>query len=368
MSSEVYYQKKDKIYRVQKHVWRPKKVKIWLLIPLVAMLALGIYGIISAVGMEKIGEIEYDVKGDVDYKVYLKENNYYTEKFLGRDMQYIANLINVVNADFSYQLMTDGLWNGTYSYQIVATAKATERNDATKVLYENTEVLKESGVQLVTSDTITIRDNVDIDYPKYNEYMQNFRAEFGLAADCVLDLQLIVKTEGAIETTDALTMKIPLSNQTTDITVDTKALNRSEKVGTGRIELYVKSWPLLAVGSAIAAISLILIVIVCYYYATRYNNDLYEKALHKILKDYDTDIVDCQNSIAEYEDVAYVNGIREMLDVSYKLSSPIVFAEVESGNKAYFVVNDGVNGITYRYTVSRAYQNHLAANGEKEEF
>lgn len=64
-----------------------------------------------------------------------------------------------------------------------------------------------------------------------------------------------------------------------------------------------------------------------------------------------------------------VRGVRaenfkELLDASQAESSPIVFLEVVPGEKAYFVVN-GVN-TTYRYTLSRAYQDRLAASGEKE--
>ena len=57
-------------------------------------------------------------------------------------------------------------------------------------------------------------------------------------------------------------------------------------------------------------------------------------------------------------------NFKELLDASRRESSPIVFLEVVPGEGFTSSVN-GVN-TTYRYTLSRAYQDRLAASGEKE--
>ena len=57
-------------------------------------------------------------------------------------------------------------------------------------------------------------------------------------------------------------------------------------------------------------------------------------------------------------------SFKELLDAQNLENTPIVFLEVEPGNKAYFIVN-GAN-TTYRFTLSRAYQNHLKETGESE--
>ena len=56
------------------------------------------------VQLETINSIYYNEKSDLDYKVYLKENNYFQEKYLGKDRQYIAGLIDYISADFKYEL------------------------------------------------------------------------------------------------------------------------------------------------------------------------------------------------------------------------------------------------------------------------
>lgn len=361
---QIEYIKADKVYKTKKQPWQPRKVRMWLLLPLVLLMLLGGYVVLTTIGVESTGLTEYKVAGDIDYKVYLKDNDYYSEKFLEPGMQYIANLISVVRADFTYQLEADESIDANYQYEIVAEAKATDRGDKSKVLYERTDVLKDGKIVPVEGGEVKISDNVDVDYRKYSDYLKTFRTDFGIAANCFLDLKMIVKVDGAIKTEDTLVMNIPLSDQTVDIAIDTKAINREEKVGEETKAVYVKNWPLLAVGAVILVTSLIIAIIIVRMYQTRYDDNLYEKALHKILKEYDTYIVNATQTLYELENVMRVENFKELLDASQAESSPIVFLEVVPGAKAYFVVN-GAN-TTYRYTLSRAYQDKLATNGEKE--
>lgn len=364
MRSDIDYVKNDKVYRAKQGAWQPRKVRVWLLIPLILLMVLGGYVVFNSIGAESRGLTEYDVTGGIDYQVYLRDNDYYSEKYLEPGMQYIANLISVVRADFDYELTADDNIDANYEYEIVATARATDRGDKSKVLYEKVDTLKRGKITPVEGGTIKIEDKVDIDYRKYSEYMRTFRNDFGLAANCFIDLKMIVKVDGVIRTEDVLAMNIPLSDQTVDITIDTKAINREETVGTEQKEVYIRNLPLLIVGGAIILASLGLIVIILYLHGTRYNDNLYEKALHKLLKEYDTYIVNATETIYELSNVMRVENFKELLDASQAENSPIIFLEVVPGEKSYFVVN-GVN-TTYRYTLSRAYQDRLAANGEEE--
>ena len=51
--------------------------------------------------------ISYDESGAVDYKVYLFENDFFEEEYLGKDQAYVASLIDDVKADFQYTLDMD---------------------------------------------------------------------------------------------------------------------------------------------------------------------------------------------------------------------------------------------------------------------
>lgn len=364
MRSDAQYVKKDKVYKTKKRFWRPRYVTLWLLVPLVLFCILGGYCIFSGVGTETEGAIDYQVEGNIDYKIYLKDNDYYSEKFLGPGMQYIASLINVVHADFEYIFSANDDLRVEYEYKIVAETKVTDRSDASKVLYDASEDIVKLKMGDTENGEIEIREGVDIDYSKYNQKMREFRTTFGVAADCTLVLKMVINTDGAVKNEEVMAMSIPLSEQTVDISMDAEGLSRSGRIGDVTQVMYVTNGPMLVVGAVIVIVSLVLMGFVIYYYVTRFDDDRYEKALHKILKEYDTYIVEANGTVYEMENVVRVMSFKELLDAQNLENTPIVFLEVEPGNKSYFIVN-GAN-TTYRFTLSRAYQDNLREEGEEE--
>ena len=86
MSKDAAYIKGDKIYKTRKAGWRPRRITLWLLLPLVIFLVLGGYCIFSGIGVEDEGTVGWSIDGKIDYKVYLKDNDYYEEKYLGPNM------------------------------------------------------------------------------------------------------------------------------------------------------------------------------------------------------------------------------------------------------------------------------------------
>lgn len=358
--SEVYY------IRKRSPITPVRRVPLWVLIPLLFLMVLGGYLVFNAIGTETTGQITYEVGGEIDYQVNLKENDYYTEKYLGPGLQYIANIINTIRADFDYILEADGEFNATYEYEIVAKAVATDRNDKNQILYEKAEILKSSEIKPVENGTIVISDNATIDYNHYNNYMRDFRSDFGIAANCFLDLQLIVKVNGAIETDDILAMHIPLSDQTINIGISAEEITREEKVGEAKQELYIKDTSLLMVGVAMVISSLAISIIIIYLYVTRFGDNWYAEAEHKIFKNYDTRIVTIGGDFYEPEDTVRVESFTELLDASDTENAPIQYYNVDPDYKSYFVVK-GMN-TTYRYTLSRAYQDNLRKTGQGKEF
>ncbi len=366
---EIKYIKPDEEYHLKRRAPIPpvRNVPLWVLVPLLLLMVLGGWLVFNGIGKETTGLVEYAVKGDIDYQVYLKENEYYTEKYLGPGLQYIASIISTIRADFDYAWEADEAIDANYQYEIIATAKATDRSDTTRVLYEKTDVLKTSEIKPLENGTITINDNVNVDYNQYNEYMRGFRSDFGIAANCFMDLKLVVKVDGAVKTEDVLAMNIPLSDQTINIGISAEELNREEKVGEAQVRFYTKDLSILIIGGVMAVSSLIISIIVIYLYATRFGDNWYAEGLHNIFKKYDTRIVSVgDTTFYEPEDTVRVESFTELLDASENEGAPIQFFDVDPDYKAYFVVK-GMN-TTYRYTFSRAYQDQLRKSGEAKEF
>ena len=76
---------------------RSKWIRIQALVIVAVTLIVALVGI-AYNGTNKNYYINYVEDGSVDYKVYLKENNFYSDSYLGKDQVYVAGLIDKVAA------------------------------------------------------------------------------------------------------------------------------------------------------------------------------------------------------------------------------------------------------------------------------
>lgn len=371
--TDIRYEKNDKVYHVKKQRLSVKKWVTFLVLPSLLFLIFGFFCIMnsfSSKGDKK--PVSYNESGKIDYKVYLKENNYYEEKFLGKDMQYIASLINTINVDFDYQMHATEKLDFDYKYKIIGTLKITDKIDEDKVLYTKDYVLKEETKNHAEENNFVIKEDVDIDYDKYNSYANAFRRDYALTSNANLILKMVIDVDGThndlaekINKENNLEISIPLSEQTIDITMDASKINQSGTLNTPE-EFKITNVILFLAGIILCMTGLIGCVVAISIYLERYSNDPYERALHKILKNYDTYIIKAKNDFKESEDPIRVSSFEELIDAQQMEQTPILFYEVEPGKKAYFVLNGAKS--TYRFTLTKAYQLKLLQKNKKGEF
>jgi len=371
--ADIRYEKNDKVYHIKKKRLSIKKWALFLVLPSLAFIIFSIFCITNSIslGKEKSG-ISYHENGNIDYKVYLKDNNYYEEKFLGKDMQYIASLINTINVDFKYQIHATEKMDFNYKYKVLGTLKITDKTDESKVLYTKDYILKEEKIEKIMDNNFEITEDVDIDYDKYNSYANAFRRDYALTSNADLVLKMVVEVDGKydgieeqINKNNNLEISIPLSEQTIDITMDASKINQSDILSKNE-GFKVTNMILLVAGIILCMIGFILFGTAIYFYLERYSNDPYEKALHKILKNYDTYIIKSKSNFRESKNLVRVSSFEELIDAQQIEKTPILFYEVEPGKKAYFVLNG--TKTTYRFTLTKAYQIKLREENKKGEF
>jgi len=89
---------------------------------------------------EPVQNVKYFEKSNLDYKVYLHENEFYEQEYLDKDMLYIASLIDKILIDFDYTFESEDNENIDFDYKIVATL--TIQNQAgTRSYFEKTFTL-----------------------------------------------------------------------------------------------------------------------------------------------------------------------------------------------------------------------------------
>ena len=132
----------------------------------------------------------YNSNTNLDYKVYLKPNKFYERSYLDKDKKYISNIINYVDVNLNYIFNTTVLSDTSYSYNVSAVISSDyESNGVTAELWSKT-------YQLVAPKTLTknsssgfqIKENLKIDYSKYDTLANNFKEEYGISADTKLTI------------------------------------------------------------------------------------------------------------------------------------------------------------------------------------
>ena len=152
------------------------------------MIILVILGIIFfVIGHKKCNQVKYSYRenNSVDYKVYLKENNYFDAPYLEKNKTYITSLIDYIDSTYNYKINFDKEVSGELHYKVVAKIEANKTNSETGNYwtkeFEITE-LKTDQLKKVKSHTIIV--NQKIDYNKYNELLNNFVYEYEQSKKC----------------------------------------------------------------------------------------------------------------------------------------------------------------------------------------
>lgn len=305
--------------------------------------------------------INYNEKGDINYKVYLKDNDYYDEPFLDKGMQYIASLINTINVDFKYEISSSDELSYKYKYKITGDLVITEKNNPSKVLYKNTEILLEETAKEITDSSFVINEDLDINYDKYNEYVVAFQKDYSLSVDSNLVLTLAVETVGEnnilvnnFNKNSNLIVSVPLSEHTISITTDLNSLNGSGIIRSTEI-VKIDNVMLFVLSISLGLIGLIILISIVYLYLSKNNNNnLYEKEIKNILKNYDRLIV--SSKVLDIDENKFQNKVRvtsieELIDVYETTKQPIIYYEVIPNEKSYFII---INDDTlYKLTISK---------------
>ena len=87
----------------KKHIYFGYSSRLFILIILfISSTLLSTLFFYKSITIQKEKNIFYEEYGSPDYKVYLKDNIYYEENYLEKDMSYIANIIDYISIDYNY--------------------------------------------------------------------------------------------------------------------------------------------------------------------------------------------------------------------------------------------------------------------------
>ncbi len=306
--------------------------------------------------------VSYDESSNIDYKVHIKENEFFKGNYLTENKQYIARLINYINATFQYNLSLDEEnVEYKYSYRIDATVNV-EQKSTGKSLYNSTYELLKEKQKNTTDKNVTIKENIDIDYNQYNQLIRKFINVFSLEdTKSTLDINMYVNVIGSCENFESnkskqsvLTLSIPLTTETIGIDISNNLVNTENNVMQCKPKFDL-NW-LNIVFTVIFSITGIAVVVyaVKYEIKTRTAENIYEKELKKILNNYSSYIqtLNSDFDFSEYQPLR-LDSFNDMLEIRDTIKQPILMREKHDKSGAYFLIPSSTKILyVYRLKVS----------------
>lgn len=298
--------------------------------------------------------IKYKEESTIDYKVYLKENNYFDSPYLEENKAYITSLIDYIDVDFNYNMEFDSNRSGKYVYYVKGIMGANVNNSKNDYWQKTYDLIKVNEVTYNDLDKINFLQNVKIDYQKYNDLLLSFKEEFKLSFDgyfkVILYVENYVESSNGYELKEATTLdlEIPLTKATIEVPI-TVGEEKVESLLTGDL-IYSKNklYTLLKILSIISLLGGLVLLTIGVFRIVRSLEKVsaYNKELKKILKTYDGIIVNI-GVLPNYSkfNLIDVNSFNELLDAHGEIRQPISF--YESKNKAIFILING--NIMWRY-------------------
>ena len=301
--------------------------------------------------------VNYQEKSDLNYRVYLHDNDIYNREYLGMNDKYISKLVDNIMIDFNYNIMFDKDISGYYTYKVVGTLVAYQ-DDITDSLWEKEYVLLNDQTNVLNANdlkSIEIKDGINIDYDKYQDELNKFKQDYDIDVSGYLMVKVIIKEnidffgiDKVVEDEKEIKMIIPLSYDTFKInvindnnTVD-KIYDFSKKEPVNYLLLIIGAFNL-SLGISFLALTIRNMVL-----SYRKTSD-YQKELRMILNDYSDIIVEVKRFYNKKKyNLIYVDTFKELMDVYNKVGNPISYREVKKDQEAIFIIIDDDNAWIYR--------------------
>ena len=325
------------------------KTKVVVNILLVVIFSLAsIYSIYMSFAVAKDEVVKYSEKGNIDYKIHLKKNDFYEKPVLDKGMVYVASLIDKIAIDYNYVFDISKKANIDYTYKIVGKLVISSQSNSNIFFEKEYDLTDEFSESIEDKNQITINKGVDINYTYYNSLANKFKSNYAVNTSSYLEVYLKVNEKSKdtkklnLNNESKTTLTIPLSEQEVSIRLNNENVNK-EKVITVDSKFTIIDYVYIFVSIVFGVITIILVVFLIKN-IKNFTKDIsnYDKYISRILRGYDRIIVNIKTkpNTKDYN-VIKVENFDELIDVRDNVKEPIKYYIIEEHKKCeFFVTND----------------------------
>ena len=326
-----------------------------LVILIILTLFIGMGAFVVYLSSSKQRFVTYNETSNVDYKVFLKKNEFYKEKYIEKNKGYVASLIDSISANFKYNLNFSKELSYNYSYRIAVEVDVNDDKNDSSIYHFTEDLVTKNSVS--NQGDLSINDEINVKYGDYNNLINRFKEVYELRnVTSNLRLVLYVNIED-IENSQA-TMKdkkvsslvIPLTESTVSVDImDENITNNVKQIELIEDNNHVQ---LLTIGLMSFVISFILMgYLLVYVRKSRTAQMIYEKEIKSIMANYDSYI---QRISGSYDvgtsQVLKIETFNDMLEIRDTLKQPILMLENEQKTGTFFII-PATNSIIYTYAL-----------------
>ena len=289
-------------------------------------------------------EIIYSRKDNSVHEVFYDGNRIFSGKTT--DSGFIRKYTNQINIHFDYEIDYSDIVTGSQEYLVKASMVVYTPNGEAEIWRSEAEYLNQKQVIThLNEKRYKINTDVSIDYQKYLEMYNKFRSDTSIVSNAKIYVEFLstsVAKHGLlkqISVNDTITYDIPISDVTYIITKKTTA-NGEEKqiIEYNENNLRKLIFSCLYIIAAFMSFASLFYTILKYIKRKK-NDDYYEIELKKILKTYDSIIVNVEElPIIIDKSIINVTSFRELLDAQMELRLPINYKEIIKNQRAQFMI------------------------------
>lgn len=299
--------------------------------------------------------IEYNENSSLDYRVYLKRNDFYENDYLGKNLSYIASLIDHIDIYFNYNFDISEKIETDFTYDVVGKLVIADSTGSNVFFEKDYTLIKEKQAKLINNNSYNLSEDVVINYDEYNDLANKFKVSYGVDTSSSLKVYLNIKKKSTsdldkinIDEVNNMSITIPLSEKAINIKLDYNEINSNKSI-IEEASISIDNIVLIIVSIILFIISIaILLRLLELLFASRIKMTKYDKYVNKLLREYDRLIVE-SSFCPEFEQYVMfvVKEFKELLDVRDNIKLPIMYYNVSPHNKCYFYIQHENNIYLY---------------------
>ncbi|MBR3254447.1 hypothetical protein IKF88_01805 [Candidatus Saccharibacteria bacterium] len=330
----------------------------WLVVLLVLDVLLLIGSLVTYVILVRDYDILYMEDGTVETSVFLKDNEFYAENYRETSNEYVASLIDHIDADFKYNFAVseEGI-KISGDYDVVAVVDVLDKTSHNVIYNYKDTLVENTALDFSTNFSRTIV----VDYTKYNDLIRRFIDVYdldGTESTLTVKMRVNIDTDTNLsikgtEKSSEISFSVPLTEKTVAVSINNNDVSNSDFL---RVQQMGNKTPFLIFALIFLAIAVFdSIGIVYKIRKARTPSENYERELAKIMKDYSAFLQPISKPYqVKKAQIIEVETLEDLFEIRDSLQAPVLMHVSTRPARAVFVIPADEKNAVYRFTFSPA--------------